>query len=39
MRQCGVAQAVNELVLERNYRLVYFAFQTTGDFDVAVLKA
>ena len=39
MRQCGVAQAVNELALEKNYRLVYFAFQGAGYFDVAVLKA
>lgn len=38
MRQCGVAQAVNELMIERGWRFVYFAFQTSGYFDVAVRK-
>lgn len=36
MRQCGVAQAVNELMIEKGWPFVYFAFQTTGYFDVAV---
>jgi hypothetical protein len=39
MRQCGVAQAVNELLIEKRWPLVYFAFQTSGYFDVAVRKA
>jgi hypothetical protein len=38
MRRCGVAQAVNELMIERSWPLVYFAFQASGYFDVAVRK-
>lgn len=38
MHRCGVAKAVNELVAQGGWKLMYFAFQPTMYFDVAITR-
>ena len=38
MSRCGVAKAVNQLLAETGWKMVYLALQTSGYFDAAIQK-